>query len=117
MNAFPSVYTFTSMVLFCSSIVRFLARVLLIPFPFQAPSVELGSLNNLLEDTPASFPTLLQIGHKVINVDHDNIYSIRGAIESMLRHGASLIDSRLMTQYAISIAMAQKVLLNSCHIM
>ena len=100
------------MVIFCSSIVRFLARVLLIPFPFQAPSVELGSLNNLLEDAPAAFPTLLQIGHKVIHVngDHDNIYSIRGAIESMLRHGASLIDSRLMTQYAISIAMAQKVL-------
>ena len=109
MNAFPSVSTFTSMVLLCSSIVRFLARVLLIPFPFQAPSVELGSLNNLLEDAPAAFPTLLQIGHKLIN---GTIYSIRGAIESMLRHGASLIDSRLMTQYAISIAMAQKVLLN-----
>ena len=112
MNAFPSVSTFTSMVLLCSSIVRFLARVLLIPFPFQAPSVELGSLNNLLEDAPAAFPTLLQIGYKLINGDHDNIYSIRGAIESRLRHGASLIDSRLMTQYAISIAMAQKVLLN-----
>ena len=89
--------------------------MLLIPFPFQAPSVELGSLNNLLEDAPAAFPILLQIGHKVINGDHDNIYSIQGAIESMLRHGASLIDFRLMTQYAISIAVAQKVLLNQCH--
>ena len=40
------------------------------------------------------------------------ITSIRGAIENMLIHGASLLDSHLMTQYAISIAMAQKVLCN-----
>ena len=76
MNAFPSVTTFTLMVLLCSFIVRFLARVLLTSFPFQASSVELGSLNNLLQDAPAAFPTLLQIGHKVLNGDHDNIYSI-----------------------------------------
>ena len=86
--------------------------MLLFPFPFQAPSVELGSLTKLLEHAPAAFPTLLQIGHKVIKGDHDRIYSIQGAVENMLRHGATLLDSQLMTRYAISIAMAQKVLLN-----
>ena len=100
------------MALLHSFVIRFLARVLLVPFPFQAPSVELGSLTKLLEDAPAAFPTLLQIGHTVIKGDHDRIYSIRGVVENMSRHGASLLDSRLMTQYAISIAMAQKVLLN-----
>ena len=100
------------MALLRSFIIRFLARVLLVPFPFQAPSAELGSLTKLLEDAPAAFPTLLQIGHKVIKGDHDRIYSIRGAVENMLRHGATLLDSQLMTRYAISIAMAQKVLLN-----
>ena len=86
--------------------------MLLVPFPFQAPSAELGSLTKPLEDAPAAFPTLLQIGHKVIKCDNDRIYSIQGAVENMLRHGATLLDSRLMTWYAISIAMAQKVLLN-----
>ena len=61
------------MALLRSFIIRLLARVLLVPFPFQAPSVELGSLTKLLEDAPAAFPTLLQIGHKVINGDHDSI--------------------------------------------
>ena len=98
------------MALLRSFVIRFLARVLLVPFPFQAPSVELGTLTKLLEDALAAFPTLLQVGHKVIKGDHDRIYSIRGAVENMSRHGASLLDSRLMTQYAISIAMAQKVL-------
>ena len=74
--------------------------------------MELGSLTKLLEDAPAAFPTLLQIGHKVIKGDHDRIYSIQGAVENMSRHGATLLDSQLMTRYAISIAMAQKVLLN-----
>ena len=67
--------------------------MLLVPFPFQALSAELGSLTKLLEDAPAAFPTQLQIGHKVIKGDHDRIYSIRGAVENMLRHGASLLDS------------------------
>ena len=35
----------------------------------------------------------------------------------MLIKSASLLDSRLMAQYAISIAMAQKVLLKQCRIM
>ena len=108
MNAFPSVSTFTSMVLLCSSIVRFLARVLLIPFPFQAPSVELGSVGRHTSSISIQLCSKLVQGYK----RGPFIPFELGAIESMLRHGASLIDSRLMTQYAISIAMAQKVLLN-----
>ena len=59
----------------------------IVPSCHVLPFCQLGSLKNLLQDAPAAFPTLLQIGHKVLKGDHDSIYSIRAAI-------ASLLDSR-----------------------
>lgn len=90
------------------SITRFIARVLLVPFPFQAPEVELGALHNVLEAAPAAFPVLLRLGHQLINNDREQIYSVRRQIEDVIRKKSGQADSRLMTQYAISIAMAQK---------
>ena len=75
----------------------------------QAPAAKLGTLSKTLEEAPAAFPTLLQIGQQVMNGGHDHIYSIRTKIEAMVGSDAGQLDSHLMTQFAISVAMAQKV--------
>ena len=81
-------------------------RVVLIPFKFQASQVELRVLHHLLQDAPAAFPKLLAVGKWLEGVDEDTVCNMR---DSVLRSAGGKLESRLATQYALTILCAQKV--------
>ena len=85
---------------------RSLVRAVLIPFKFQASQVELRVLHHLLQDAPAAFPKLLAVGKWLEGVDEDTVCNMR---DSVLRSAGGKLESRLATQYALTILCAQKV--------
>lgn len=85
---------------------RYLARTVLIPFEHDAPSVELGVLTQVIENAPACFPHLLTIGHKIEMLEVEKLKELQERVTTTV---AGNIDSRLATQYAISIFCALEV--------
>lgn len=81
-------------------------RAVLIPFKFQPSQVELRVLHHLLQDAPAAFPKLLAVGKWLERVDEDTVFNMR---DSVLRSTGGKLESRLATQYALTILCAQKV--------
>ena len=73
---------------------------------FQASQVELQTSNKLLHRAPAVFPELLFIGKCFEDISNDSVQKMsKQVIESV---GAeSKIDSRLATQYALTILCVQ----------
>ena len=90
----------------CHCLHRYLVWAVLIPFKFQASQVELRVLPHLLQDAPAAFPKLLAVGKWLEGVDEDTVCSMR---DSVLRSAGGKLESRLATQYALTILCAQKV--------
>lgn len=85
---------------------RYLARAILVPFVHEAPSVELGTLAHILEEAPATFPVLLSVGKKVELMEMSLLQDMQEKIGTVME---DKIDSRLLSQYCISLFCAQEV--------
>ncbi len=81
-------------------------RTVVIPFKFQASEVELRILDRLLARAPAAFPQLLSVVKWLEGVENDKVRSMRERVQESV---GQQLDSRLATQYALSILCAQKV--------
>ena len=88
---------------------RYIARTILVPFLFVPPTVKVGRLERILAYAPGAFPDLLKIGKKLVNECSLNskLYLVREKVESYFPNG---LDSRLATQYALSILCCEMVL-------
>ena len=84
-------------------------RTVLIPFKFQPPQVELRVLDHLLARAPAAFPQLLSVGKWLEGVKNSEV---RALCEDIRENVGRQLDSRLATQYALTILCAQKVKLD-----
>ena len=93
----------------CKRLNRYIVRTILVPFLFEPPAVEVGRLEKILSLAPAAFPDLLKIGKKVVSecsALNSKLYSVRDKVESFFPNG---LDSRLATQYALSILCCEMV--------
>ena len=63
-------------------------------------------LPHLLQNAPAAFPKLLAVGKWLEGVDEDTVCNMR---DSVLRSAGGKLESRLATQYALTILCALKV--------
>ena len=63
-------------------------------------------LHHLVQDAPAAFPKLLAVGKWLEGVDEDTVFNMQ---DSVLRSTGRKLESRLATQYALTILCAQKV--------
>ena len=75
---------------------------------FDASELRIGELENVLTGAPAAFPHMLSIGNEVMQRCSE-LYQIRD------RTGCHLpnIDSRLATQYSLSVLCCNMVCSNS----
>ncbi len=78
------------------------------PFPYEPPQVELGVLKTILEDAPAAFPALLSVGSTFESLQDADITDLR---KEIIEGVGGTLDSRLATQYCISLMCAMKVIL------
>ena len=86
---------------------RYLARVVLVPFTYKSPNIQVDELDTLLKMAPACIPDIIKVINTLSNADPDTFYSMIDVVEEAL--GESSIDPRLLAQYAISIVCAQEV--------
>ena len=84
---------------------RYMARVVLVPFLFNASAVEVGQLDEVLSGAPAAFPCLLKVGSNLVKKCSSDLYDIREIICACVPD----IDSRLATQYSLSMLSCQLV--------
>lgn len=89
-----------------SQLFRYIARSVLVPFVYDTPDIQLGVLHQILGDAPAAFPALLAIGKKMENLQESQLKAVRCRITDLI--GLN-IDSRLATQYAVSILTVAEV--------
>ena len=68
--------------------------------------MELGALAQILEEAPATFPVLLSVGKKVESMEMSMLQDMQGKVGSVIE---DKIDSRLLSQYCISLFCAKEV--------
>lgn len=93
---------------------RYLSRAVLVPFVYDPPDVIPDVLHDLLNNAHAAIPSALKVGQRLAKIDKTTIESLSSKIDEMLNEYKK--DSRLTTQYAVSILCAQEVL-NTVNIM
>ncbi len=79
----------------------------MLPCVANSPGVELDTLDTILNRAVAAFPDALRVGHKVLAMDAEDVYSIRDRIQQSC--GENFTDSRLATHYAMLSACAMQV--------
>ena len=62
----------------------------------------------MLKQAPSAFPKLLSLGKWLDNIKEEDVYAMRQRVQDRVE-GA--LDSRLATQYAMTIVCAQKVIM------
>ena len=67
--------------------------------------MELGTLALVLEEAPATFPVLLSVGKKVEFMEMSMLQDMQRKVGDMIEEK---IDSRLLTQYCISLFCSQE---------
>ena len=85
---------------------RFLARVVLVPFAYDPPSITPDVLDNLLRDAPAALPHALLVGKDLVTTESSTLRNLSTAVGDVL---GSSVDGRLAMQYSLAILGAQKV--------
>ena len=93
---------------------RYLSRVVLTPFLYEAAEVELDTFEKLLRKAAGAFQAALRIGHTLEQMEAEDIYNIRDEVFEAV---GTKFDSRLATHYAFSIASAQEVFCLSYYIL
>ena len=88
-----------------TSMCRYLARAVLIPFKFDRPPLIPDFLDTLLKEAPAALLKMLRIGKALVNIDSDELHSMCDSISSLL----SGLDGRLIVQYTLLISATQMV--------
>ena len=76
------------------------------PFVHEAASVKLSALAHILEEAPAVFPGLLSVGKKMELMEMPVLQNVQEKIGAAIE---DKIDSRLLSQYSISLFYAQEV--------
>lgn len=79
----------------------------MVPFVYTPPKISLNLLDDARKFAPAAIPQLLQINDFISNASPSMFYNVRQKIEDIL--GEETIDCRLLTQYALSIAVSNQV--------
>ncbi len=85
---------------------RYLVRSVIVPFKFQASQVELRTFDQLIQRASSAFPKLLSIGNWLEGIDNDTVHGFSERIREVVD---GHMDSRLATQYALTIMCVQKV--------
>ena len=80
------------------------------PFVFEPPQVELHVLSRVIEDAPAAFPSLLAVGKKLEDMSADCLRELQRKVAEIVEEK---IDSRLCTQYCITLFCAEQVIYES----
>lgn len=88
------------------SIIRYLARVVLIPFIYEAPSVKVGALDSMLAEAYMAIPEAISIGKWLTLLPQKDIYEMVQKVQEVL---GGKLEGRLAVQYAINILCAQQV--------
>ena len=73
------------------------------PFVHEAPSVELGTLAQIIKEAPATFPVLLSVGKKL---EMSTPQTMQEKVASVIEEK---MDSRLLFQYCISLFCTKEV--------
>jgi len=68
--------------------------------------VELRILDEILMLVPSAFPKLLSMGKWLDSIQEETVYTMRKLVEEEVDR---ILDSRLSTQYALTLMCAQKV--------
>lgn len=68
--------------------------------------MELGVLSHIIEDAPAAFPLLLAVGRKLELMSTVNLGELQERVANVVE---AKIDSRLCTQYCITLFCAEEV--------
>ena len=76
------------------------------PFQFKSPEVELRILDQMITDAPAAFPKLLGLGKWLDNITDGDVRAMR---QRVMDEVDGVLESRLATQYSLTIMCAQKV--------
>ena len=63
-------------------------------------------LSEVLQDAPAAFPLLLSVGRKLEQLEVSQLKELQERVAMIV---VDKVDSRLATQYAISVLCAQEV--------
>ena len=76
------------------------------PFVHEAPSVELGTLAQIIKEAPATFPVLLSVGKKLELLEMSTPQTMQEKVASVIEEK---MDSRLLFQYCISLFCTKEV--------
>ena len=85
---------------------RYLARVVLIPFIYEAPSVKVGALDSMLAEAYMAIPEAISIGKWLTLLSQSDIYEMVQLVQEVM---GGQLEGRLAIQYAMSILCAQQV--------
>ena len=85
---------------------RYLARVVLVPFIYDAPSVKVGALDSMLAEAYMAIPEAISIGKWLTLLTQADIYEM---VEKLQEVMGGQLEGRLAIQYAMSILCAQQV--------
>ena len=78
----------------------------MIPFPYDPPPLTPDTLEDLLNDVPATLPQALQIGNDLVTADSAFLRNLNSSVAEGLGTG---VDGRLTMQYSLAILSAQTV--------
>ena len=85
---------------------RYLGRAVLNPFVHEPARVELGVLSHIIENAPVAFPFLLAVGRKLELMSPECLGELQERVANMVEER---IDSRLCTQYCVTLFCAEEV--------
>ena len=88
------------------SIFRYLARVVLIPFIYEAPSVKVGALDSMLAGACMALPEAISIGKWLTLLPQEEIYEMVQKVQDVM---GGKLEGRLAIQYSMIILCAQQV--------
>lgn len=85
---------------------RYLARVILIPFIYEAPSIKVGALDAMLGEAYMAIPEAISVGKWLSLLPQSDIYEMVDKVQEVI---GGRLEGRLAIQYAMTILCAQEV--------
>ena len=86
---------------------RYLARAILIPFIYEAPSVRVDTLDAMLSEAHRALPEAVAIGKWLVQLPQSHLYEMVEKVQEVM---LGKLDGRLAMQYAIYIVCSQEVI-------
>lgn len=85
---------------------RFLARVVFVPFVYDAPRIKVDKLDSILSNAHWALPEAIAIGHWLSALEEDDIHAMVDKVQDVF---GGRLDGRLAMQYALYTLCAQRV--------